>query len=131
MVRQEQGSKLQVFKDLEHSTVTSFVGMLDGSKPKKKREDWVILPLRFSTRVLDIRMFQPQCWNHQRLLHGRNIRSAQDGFHLMQLIGLHRLVIGLNQQFHAEGIVLIFFQMADRFLIFLLIHQQCALCAFE
>src|SRR5579863_1700569 len=62
--------------------------------------------------------------HHQRLLHCRQVRSPELGFHLVQLVGFHRLIVGLHQEFHGERIVFVFFQMGDRVVVFLLIHQQ-------
>ena len=67
--------------------------------------------------------------NDQGLLHGRNIGSAEFGFHFVQLLGLVGLIVGLHQQLESEGIVLILFQLGDRFLSFLLVHQKSAGCA--
>ena len=76
-------------------------------------------------------MGSTRCWefgasgrHDQGLLHGRHIRTAELGLHLVQLIRLLGLVVGLNQQLHSERIVLVFFEMSDRVLVFLLIHQQ-------
>ena len=41
----------------------------------------------------------------------------------MQLVGLVGLVVSARQQFHCEGIVLVFLKVRDGILVFFLIHQ--------
>src|SRR5579859_7288572 len=67
--------------------------------------------------------------NYQSLLHRRNVGATQLYFRFMQLLWLRGLVISLDQQFHAEGTVLIFFEVRDGFLVLLLFHQQSSGCA--
>src|SRR5215831_20618064 len=64
------------------------------------------------------------CWHDQSLLHCWYVSSSQLGFDFVELVRLLGLVIGLDEQFHREGVVLIFFKMGDRILVLLLIHQQ-------
>src|SRR5262252_6657044 len=64
------------------------------------------------------------CWHDQSLLHCRYVSSSQLGFDFVELVRLLGLVIGLDEQFHRERVVLVFFKMGDRILVLLLIHQQ-------